>query len=83
MIDIGVLQFQSPEALVLLLAFPLWWWRRSRRETPAITFSRVPALLRGPRAGRFVTRLLFVLRNLVLLGAERDLAAAEIRLMQG
>jgi len=68
MTDLGALQFSSPWALALLLAFPVWWlWRRGR-ATPAIAFSRVNALASGPHAGRFVTRTLFALRNLVLLG---------------
>jgi len=74
MIDFGVLQFASPWALPLLLALPAWWLWRRRRKVPAIVFSRVSALSKGPRAGRGVTRLLFVLRNLVLLGGVLALA---------
>jgi Ca-activated chloride channel family protein len=68
MIDFGFLQFTSPEALILLVTLPLWWWWRRSRPTPAIVFSRVSALMHGPRAGRSMARVLFVLRNLVLLG---------------
>lgn len=74
MIDLGMIQFVSPWALLLLLVLPAWWvWRRKRRPA-AIVFSRVSALARGPRAGRGVTRAIFVLRNLVLLGAVLALA---------
>ena len=65
--SIGLLEFASPWALLLLLLLPLWWlWRRRRRPT-AIVFSRVPALAGGPRAGRRVTMMLAVLRNLLLV----------------
>jgi Ca-activated chloride channel family protein len=74
MMDLSALQFSSPWALALLLAFPAWWlWRRGR-AMPAIAFSRVSALASGPRAGRFATRALFALRNLVLLGGVLALA---------
>ena len=63
---LGPLEFATPWALLLLLLLPLWWlWRRGRRPT-AIVFSRVPALAGGPRAGRRVTLLLAILRNLLL-----------------
>jgi Ca-activated chloride channel family protein len=63
------LQFASAWALPFLLLLPAWWlWRRGR-TTPTIAFSRVAALTGGPRAGRGVTTTLFVLRNMVLLGA--------------
>jgi Ca-activated chloride channel family protein len=68
MIDFGAVQFASAWALAFLVALPLWWLWRRRRRTPAIVFSRVSALTKGPRAGRGVTRALFLLRNLVLLG---------------
>jgi Ca-activated chloride channel homolog len=74
MIDFGLIQFASAWALPLLLALPVWWLWRRRRKPPAIVFSRVAALARGPRAGRGVTRLLFVLRNLVLVGSVVALA---------
>ena len=74
MIDFGVIQFASAWALPLLLALPIWWLWRRRRRRPAIVFSRVAALARGPRAGRGLTRLLFALRNLALLGAVLALA---------
>lgn len=62
------LHFATPAALVLLLALPAWWfWRRRRRER-AIVFSRAAVLATGPRAGRAITRSLFVLRNLLLAG---------------
>jgi Ca-activated chloride channel family protein len=74
MIDLGVVQFASAWALLLLLVLPAWWLWRRRRTKPAIIFSRVSALVRGPRAGRGITRSLFLLRNLVLLGGVLALA---------
>jgi Ca-activated chloride channel family protein len=56
-------------ALPLLLALPAWWIWRRRHRPPAIVFSRVSLLARGPRAGRGIAVLLFVLRNLVLAAA--------------
>jgi len=69
MIDLGLMQFASGWALLFLLVLPAWWIWRRRRRSHAIVFSRVAALARGPRAGRGVTRLLFGLRNLVLLAS--------------
>ena len=66
---ISGLQFVSPWALLLLLGLPLWWIWRRRHRPPAIVFSRVPVLERGPHAGRAVTLLLFLLRNLLLAAA--------------
>src|SRR5689334_3561124 len=63
------LQFVTPWALVLLLGLPVWWIWRRRHRPPAIVFSRVPVLERGPRAGRAITFFLFLLRNLLLAGA--------------
>src|SRR5689334_18212051 len=63
------LQFVSPWALLLLLGLPIWWIWRRRHRPPAIVFSRVPVLERGPHAGRAITFLLFWLRNLLLAGA--------------
>ena len=74
MIDLGFLQFASAWALPLLLVLPTWWLWRRRRKSTAIIFSRVRALAKGPRAGRSITRFLFVLRNLVLLGGVLALA---------
>jgi Ca-activated chloride channel homolog len=74
MIDLGVMQFASAWALPLLLVLPAWWLWRRRRKSPSIVFSRVRALVKGPRAGRGVTRMLFLLRNLVLLGGVVALA---------
>jgi Ca-activated chloride channel family protein len=73
-IDLGFLQFASAWALPLLLVLPAWWLWRRRRKSPSIIFSRVNALARGPRAGRSITRTLFLLRNLVLLGGVVALA---------
>jgi len=74
MMDLGVVQFASPWALVLLVAFPAWWLWRSRRSTPSILFSRVSVLADGPRAGRLMPRILFGLRNAVLMGCVFALA---------
>ncbi|HMC54886.1 MAG TPA: VWA domain-containing protein [Gemmatimonadaceae bacterium] len=74
MIDFGALQFASAWALPFLLVLPIWWLWRRRRARPAIVFSRVRALMKGPRAGRGVARVLFLLRNLVLLGSVLALA---------
>jgi len=74
MIDLGFLQFASAWALPLLLVIPAWWLWRRRRGRTAIVFSRVASLARGPRTGRGVTRFLFLLRNLVLLGSVLALA---------
>ena len=64
----GFLDFQSPEALLLLLILPLWWLWRRRRSEDAIVFSRTAVLARGPRAGQGVTRAIFLLRNVVIAG---------------
>ena len=74
MIDFGALQFASAWALPFLLVLPIWWLWRRRRARPAIVFSRMRALMKGPRAGRGVARVLFLLRNLVLLGSVLALA---------
>jgi len=74
MIDLGVMQFASAWALPLLLVMPAWWWWRRKRKPSAILFSRVRALAKGPRAGRGITRMLFLLRNLVLFAGVLALA---------
>ncbi|HEV7991621.1 MAG TPA: VWA domain-containing protein [Gemmatimonadaceae bacterium] len=66
MIGIGDVQFYSPWWLLLLLLLPLWWVVARRRTPPAIVFSRVAILAKGPRAGRGLARLLALLRNLAL-----------------
>jgi Ca-activated chloride channel family protein len=60
------LSFATPLALIALLVLPIWWLWRRRHRSPAIVFSRVSVLANGPRAGRFVTFVLFALRNLLL-----------------
>jgi len=62
-------EFATPWALLLLLALPVWWWRRRHHRPPAITFSRVGALARGPRAGWGIARALFLLRNVAIVAA--------------
>jgi Ca-activated chloride channel family protein len=74
MIDLGAVQFVSAWALLLLLALPAWWLWRRKRKPPAIIFSRVAALMKGPRAGRGVTRTLFAVRNSALLAGVLALA---------
>jgi Ca-activated chloride channel family protein len=73
-IDFGAVQFASAWALPLLVVLPIWWLWRRRRARPAIVFSRVRALTKGPRAGRGLARLLFLLRNVVLLASVVALA---------
>lgn len=63
---LGGFRFGAPLALLLLLALPAWWWWRRRRRPAAIVFSRVPTLLRAPRAGRRVPRIAVALRALAL-----------------
>ncbi len=69
MIAFGPIQFASAWALLLLLILPIWWMWRRRRRPPAIVFSRVSALAKGPHAGRRITLFLFILRNLLLASA--------------
>lgn len=61
-------EFQSPQALLLLLVLPLWWLWRLRRSEDAIVFSRTGVLARGPKAGQGIARTIFVLRNLAIAG---------------
>ncbi len=68
MIPFTSVQIIAPWALLLLVALPVWWILRARRRPPAITFSRTSTLARGPHVGSGVERLLFLLRNLVLIG---------------
>lgn len=67
--SIDSLQFASPWALLLLLAIPLWWIWRRRHRAPAVVYSRVSVLARGPHAGRGIAVLLFVLRNVLIIAA--------------
>ncbi|HEU6452988.1 MAG TPA: VWA domain-containing protein [Gemmatimonadaceae bacterium] len=62
------LGFASPWVLLLLLALPVWWYMRRRRQPDAVTFSRTDVLARGPRSGSFISRALFVLRNFMIAG---------------
>lgn len=62
----SILGFQTPQALLLLLILPVWWLWRRRRSEDAIVFSRTGVLARGPKAGRGVARLIFILRNVAI-----------------
>ncbi len=63
----GLFDFYTPEALFLALLLPVWWiWRRHRRKD-AIVFSRTAVLAAGPRAGSWIPRVIFLLRNLALV----------------
>lgn len=62
------LQFQSPWILVLLASIPWFLWWERRKGKPAIVFSNVGVLLRGPLAGRWIPRALRVMRVFVIAG---------------
>ena len=66
MIQIAGLSFAAWWMLPLLLVLPIWWIVRRKRRPPAIVFSRAHVLARGPRAGRAISRTLFILRNLLI-----------------
>ena len=89
MIDLGPVQFASPLWLLLLLLLPVWWLFARRRKPAAIVFSRVTTLARGPRAGRSLSRVLALLRNLALvagivaLARPRSGARAELSTSEG
>jgi len=72
------LQFQAPWVLLALAVLPLWWWWRRRRQPPAITYSRVALLAKGPRSGSWISRSIFILRTLILLGLIVALARPRI-----
>ncbi len=61
-----ILSFANPWVLLLLLVLPVWWVWRGRRKPAAIVFSRVGALSKAPRSGRWVSHAIFILRNLVI-----------------
>ena len=77
-----VAEFQSPQALLLLLILPVWWIWRRRRAEDAIVFSRTGVLALGPRAGQGVARTIFALRNLaiaaVIVAAARPRSGAHV-----
>lgn len=59
--------FAHPYVLLLVLLLPVWWFLRATRRPPAITFSRAHLVAQGPKRGSFYPKLLFILRNVVLL----------------
>lgn len=63
----GLFRFETPMALWLLLLLPAWWLWRRRQAPDAIVFSRTGVLAKGPRAGRLIARLIFILRNVALV----------------
>jgi Ca-activated chloride channel family protein len=75
-IDWQGIGFAEPWLLLLLAVLPLWWMLRRRQmaRPAAVTFSRVATLAGGPGTGWSATRTIFVLRNLVLMGAVVALA---------
>ncbi len=66
MIRLGTLEIAWAWALLALVVLPLWWAWRRRHRPPAIVYSRVAVLARGPRAGRGVARALITLRALLI-----------------
>jgi Ca-activated chloride channel family protein len=78
-LNLGLVQIATPWALLLLLLLPAWWILRARQKPPAITFSRAATLAEGPRTGHSITRLLFVLRNIVVIGLVLALARPRSR----
>lgn len=61
------LEFATPWMLWLLLILPVWWVLRHLRRPPAITFSRLDVVAHGPRSGNWYPKVLFALRNLLLV----------------
>jgi len=64
----GGVHFMHPAYLLLLLLLPIWWWYRRFRRLPAITFSRAELLARGPVSGGLAPKIIFLARNLVIIG---------------
>ena len=63
----SAIDFGTPWALLLLIILPVWWVLRIMRRPPTITFSRADLIARGPKTGSWYPKILFVLRNLLLI----------------
>jgi Ca-activated chloride channel family protein len=78
--------FARPLALLLLLALPVWWWRRLRGRRPAVTFSDVRPLAAAGRSRRWLAEAPAVLRTVALgtwivaaAGPRLDVSSTEMR----
>ena len=58
--------FARPVFLVLLLALPLWWWRRRHARRPVADYSDLGPLARVAASGRWVGEIPAGLRSIAL-----------------
>ncbi|HXC25638.1 MAG TPA: VWA domain-containing protein [Gemmatimonadaceae bacterium] len=72
------MEFGTPQALWLLLVLPVWWVLRIIRRPPTITFSRADLIAQGPKTGSWYPKILFVLRNLIIIGLVLTVARLRI-----
>ncbi|MGQ0646302.1 MAG: VWA domain-containing protein [Gemmatimonadaceae bacterium] len=70
--------FESPWILLALLLIAVWWWRRRHGGQPAVVFSNVRVLAKGPKAGKWLARSLVWLRTAALAGLLIALARPRI-----